>query len=112
MRPCLVARPSFFAAAACPRLRRIVYASSILPCPSSSAFLHSIIGAPLISRSFFTMSDEIFIPASHPPRTLQDQLRSRLHLSAPRALGVATACRSAHPLHSILRRRAARPPCV
>ena len=54
MRPSLVARPAFLAAEARPRLRRIVFASSKLPLASVSAALHSIIPAPVWSRSFFT----------------------------------------------------------
>src|SRR5438552_12208258 len=59
--PSFAARPAFFAAAACPRLRRMVKAASVSPPASSSAFLHSIIGAPLISRNFFTNSAGILI---------------------------------------------------
>ena len=54
MRPSVVARPAFFAADASPRLRRIVVASSKSPFPSVSAALHSIMPAPVASRSFLT----------------------------------------------------------
>src|SRR5262249_37612463 len=56
-------RPAFFAALARPRLRRIVFASSKSPFASVSAFLHSIMPAPVWSRSFFTMSAVIAIVA-------------------------------------------------
>src|SRR5262245_8195396 len=61
MSPSLVARPAFLAADASPRLRRIVFASSKLPFASVSADLHSIIPAPVWSRSFFTMPAVIAI---------------------------------------------------
>ena len=54
IRPSLVARPAFLAAVARPRLRRMVLASSKSPLASVSAALHSIIPAPVWSRSFFT----------------------------------------------------------
>ncbi len=56
MSPSLVARPAFLAADASPRLRRMVFASSKSPLASVRAVLHSIIPAPVWSRSFFTMS--------------------------------------------------------
>src|SRR5262245_46501929 len=54
MSPSFALRPAFFWALASPRLRRIVVASSKSPLASVSAFLHSIIPAPVWSRSFFT----------------------------------------------------------
>ena len=45
--PCLVARADFFAADAMPRLRRITSASARSPLASASAFLHSIMPAPV-----------------------------------------------------------------
>jgi hypothetical protein len=63
IRPSRAVRPAFFAALASPRLRRIVLASSKLPFASVSAFLHSIMPAPVWSRSFFTMSAVIAVVA-------------------------------------------------
>ncbi len=54
MSPSLIARPAFLAALARPRFRRIRLASSKLPLASVRAALHSIIPAPVWSRSFFT----------------------------------------------------------
>lgn len=54
MSPSLVARPAFFAALARPRFRRMVFASSKSPTASVSAALHSIMPAPVWSRSFLT----------------------------------------------------------
>src|SRR5688572_4505571 len=59
--PSLVERPAFLVACASPCLRRIVTASSRLPLASTSAFLHSIMPAPVASRSFFTSSALIAI---------------------------------------------------
>src|SRR6478752_9517682 len=56
MRPSFATRPAFFAAVARPRLRRIVFASSTSPLASVRAFLHSIMPAPVWSRSFLTCS--------------------------------------------------------
>src|SRR5262245_50398330 len=56
MRPCAVARPARLAAWARPRFRRMVMASSMLPLASLSAALHSIIPAPVLSRSCLTCS--------------------------------------------------------
>src|SRR5262245_36090796 len=61
MRPSLVVRPAFFAALASPRFRRMVFASSKSPCASVSADLHSIMPAPVWSRSFLTISAVIVI---------------------------------------------------
>jgi len=47
MSPSLVVRPAFLATEARPRLRRIVVAFSKLPSASVSAFLHSIMPAPV-----------------------------------------------------------------
>ena len=66
--PSDVVRPAFFAADAKPRLRSTVKACSISPLASSSARLHSIMGAPLISRNFFTCSGEA-LTGSNPPDT-------------------------------------------
>ena len=52
--PCAVARPARLAAKANPRLRSSVTASSMLPSASVSAALHSIMPAPVLSRSCFT----------------------------------------------------------
>src|SRR3954451_2187146 len=65
--PSLVDRPAFLVADASPRLRRIVVASSMLPFDSVSAALHSIIPAPVASRSFFTMSAVIAMQLSRIP---------------------------------------------
>src|SRR3954454_22963485 len=54
MRAWRVARPDFFDAPAIPRLRRITSASPMSPLPSTRAFLHSIIPAPVRWRSSFT----------------------------------------------------------
>src|SRR5438094_9318445 len=54
MSPSLVERPDFLAACARPRLRRIVVASSRLPSASLRAALHSIMPAPVASRSCLT----------------------------------------------------------
>ena len=51
MRPSLVERPDFLAACASPRLRRMVVASSRSPLASWRAALHSIMPAPVRSRS-------------------------------------------------------------
>src|SRR5688572_11776625 len=61
MVPCAVARPARFAACASPRLRSSVIASSMLPFASVSAALHSIMPAPVLSRSCFTIAAEISI---------------------------------------------------
>lgn len=53
--PSLVARPAFLATAASPRVRSTSTAFSISPSASARAFLHSIMPAPVISRSSFTM---------------------------------------------------------
>src|ERR1051326_3111370 len=52
--PSAAIRPSRFFADAKPRSRRISIARSSLPADSTSAFLHSIIPAPVFSRSCFT----------------------------------------------------------
>src|SRR5579875_1156475 len=54
MSPCLVARLSFLPADTMPCLRRYTTAASMSPSVATSAFLHSIIPAPVRSRSFFT----------------------------------------------------------
>src|SRR5579875_667354 len=55
MTPCFVERLSFLVAAAMPRLRRITSAASMSPFASTSAFLHSIMPAPVRSRSALTI---------------------------------------------------------
>src|SRR3954451_20147994 len=65
--PSLVERPAFFVADASPRLRRMVVASSRLPPASARAALHSIIPAPVASRSFFTIAAVISMST---PRTV------------------------------------------
>src|SRR5437764_252964 len=52
--PSAATRPSFFFAEAKPRSRKISFARSSLPPASISAFLHSIIPAPVFSRSALT----------------------------------------------------------
>src|SRR5579885_1927090 len=52
--PCFVLRVAFFAADAMPHLRRSVSASAGSPFASTRAFLHSIMPAPVFSRSCFT----------------------------------------------------------
>ena len=52
--PSLVARPAFLATAARPRVRRTSTAFSKSASASTSAFLHSIMPAPVISRSSLT----------------------------------------------------------
>ena len=54
--PSAAMRPSRFLAPARPALRRISTAWSSLPSASVSAFLHSIIPAPVFSRRAFTIS--------------------------------------------------------
>src|SRR6185312_15326312 len=54
MTPCFVVRVLFLAAEAMPRLRNTSTALSISPPASWSAFLHSIMPAPVRSRSCFT----------------------------------------------------------
>src|SRR6266545_3619830 len=61
MSPSDVERPAFFVAAASPRLRSRVVAASRSPFASVSAPLHSIIPAPVASRSFFTIAAVISI---------------------------------------------------
>src|SRR5687767_7075563 len=61
MTPWAVARPARLAACASPRLRRSVVASSMSPLASVNAALHSIIPAPVLSRSCFTCSAVIAI---------------------------------------------------
>ena len=63
MAPCAVVRPARLAACASPRLRSSVIASSMLPFASVSAALHSIMPAPVLSRSCFTCAAEISIVA-------------------------------------------------
>src|SRR6185436_17711718 len=78
--PSLAIRPAFFAALARPRLRRIVFASSKSPFASLSAFLHSIMPAPVWSRSFFTMSAVIAVVAiavSPEPKKTPAPIRGR-----------------------------------
>src|SRR5437867_5302060 len=53
--------PAFLAARASPFLRRTLIASSVLPLASASAALHSIIPAPVISRSSLTCAAVISI---------------------------------------------------
>src|SRR3990170_3107842 len=64
--PSLVDRPAFLVAEAIPRLRRIVVASSRLPFASVRAALHSIMPAPVASRSFLTMSAVITMSSLTP----------------------------------------------
>src|SRR6478609_4047741 len=52
--PCLVERDSFLLALAIPRLRSTTSPSARSPLASTSAFLHSIIPAPVRSRSCLT----------------------------------------------------------
>src|ERR1051325_6666833 len=52
--PSAATRPSFFLADVRPRSRKISLARSSLPSASISAFLHSIIPAPVFSRSALT----------------------------------------------------------
>ena len=59
--PCAVARPARLAACARPRLRRMVIASSMSPLASVRAALHSIMPAPVLSRSCLTCSAVIAI---------------------------------------------------
>src|SRR5271166_6259576 len=54
MVPCRVVRADFLEADAIPCLRRMISASGKLPLASTKAFLHSIIPAPVRSRSSFT----------------------------------------------------------
>ena len=56
MRPCEAARSARFSALAMPALRSASIALFRSPPVSASAFLHSIIPAPVISRSCFTWS--------------------------------------------------------
>src|SRR5580704_2655672 len=52
--PCRVVRVAFFDAEAMPCFLRMISASARLPLASTKAFLHSIIPAPVRSRSSFT----------------------------------------------------------
>src|SRR3954464_6497705 len=54
IRPCLVAREAFLPADAMPRLRSTTSPSVRSPLASTRALLHSIIPAPVRSRSSFT----------------------------------------------------------
>ena len=54
--PSLVSRPAFLAALARPFLRRTSTAASISPSASTRAFLHSIMGESVISRSCLTIA--------------------------------------------------------
>src|SRR5438876_3870825 len=58
--PSLVTRAAFFCAVAAPFLRRMMIAFSRSPLDSVSAFLQSIMGAPVVSRSSLTCAAEIF----------------------------------------------------
>src|SRR5258708_21369018 len=60
-RPSQAARPAFLAAAARPFLRRISRALWASPLASTSADLHSIMPAPVSSRSLRTISAEILM---------------------------------------------------
>jgi hypothetical protein len=57
-------RPAFFAALASPFLRSSSRAFSTSPAASTSADLHSIIPAPVSSRSLRTISAVMFIASS------------------------------------------------
>ena len=61
MMPLLVARPARLAAEARPFFRRISMAFSMSPPASVSAALQSIMPAPVLSRSCFTISAVIAI---------------------------------------------------
>src|SRR5579864_249 len=54
MMPCRVVRVDFLDADAIPCLRRMISASAKFPLASTKAFLHSIMPAPVRSRSSFT----------------------------------------------------------
>src|SRR5580658_6462590 len=54
MMPCRVVRVALLPALVMPALRRMISASGRLPLDSIRAFLHSIIPAPVRSRSSFT----------------------------------------------------------
>lgn len=58
--PSLVSRPAFLAALARPFLRRTSTAASMSPSASTRAFLHSIIGESVISRSCLTIAAVIW----------------------------------------------------
>src|SRR3972149_1192048 len=64
MTPSLAVRPALEAARACPCSRRVWTAFSISPPEVSSAFLHSIIPAPVFSRNSFTKLAEITLICS------------------------------------------------
>ena len=59
-RPSLVARVAFLAAVATPFLRRMTMAASTSPLASVRAFLQSIMGALVFSRSSFTCAAVMF----------------------------------------------------
>src|ERR1700756_4489890 len=59
--PSLVTRVAFFCATAAPRLRRITTAFSASPLASVRAFLQSIMGAPVRSRSSLTLAAEMLV---------------------------------------------------
>src|ERR1017187_995993 len=61
MRPLRVARPALLPAEEMPRLRRTTSPSAKSPLASTSAFLHSIMPAPVRSRSSFTSAAVISI---------------------------------------------------
>src|SRR6185503_15364100 len=64
MMPSLVARPAFLAAVARPFLRSSSRAASASPLASTRADLHSIMPAPVSSRSLRTISAEMLIDPS------------------------------------------------
>src|ERR671929_23707 len=96
MIPSFVDRPAFLVACARPRFRRIVVASSMFPLASVSAALHSIMPAPVASRSCFTIPAVISIPSHSLVVTLariigeqpaQPSLVDEEHAAALRLLG-------------------------
>ena len=82
-RPSLVARPAFLAAAARPRVRRMSVAPAMSPSASTRAFLHSIMPAPVASRSSLTIAAVMFAITQQPPR-LQPPQRGPQRTSQPR----------------------------
>src|SRR5690606_34871800 len=115
--PSRASRPARFAAFAAPFARRRSTAFSMSPPVSSSAFLHSIIPAPVRSRSSFTCSAVIAISllsspvqdqgAASPPGHLFRLDRRALH--APIREKAPQGCRAA----ALQRSRAlCRPPIV
>jgi hypothetical protein len=80
---------AFFAALANPFLRSQSTAASISPLVSTSAFLQSIIPAPVFSRSSFTNCELMFVMFANPLST-----DAHLPLTTPYRRGPVVPCRT------------------